>query len=66
MSDRKVVSVNFNHANVADEGVKNFDKALLDAIKQAEVDGVALGIVVAILQARLFMETAIMIEDSQG
>jgi hypothetical protein len=66
MSDRKVVSVKFNHAAVADEGIKNFDKVLLDAIKQAELDGVAPGIVVAILQARLFMETAIMIEDSQG
>lgn len=63
--DRKIISVNFNHASVADTGVANFDKAILTALKQAEADGVAPGIIIAILQARLFMETSQMIEDSR-
>lgn len=63
--DRKIISVNFNHATIADEGISKFDAAILAALKQAEADGVAPGIVIAILQARLFMETSSMIEDSK-
>lgn len=63
--ERKVISINFNHATIADEGVAKFDKAILTALKQAEMDGVAPGIIIAILQARLFIETSHMIEDSR-
>ncbi len=56
--DRKVVNVNFNHASIADEAVKQFDRDLIEALDKASSAGVAPGIITAILQARLHLEVS--------
>lgn len=56
--DRKVIVVNFNHANMADEATAQLDRDIVDALNGATDAGVATGIVVAILTARLHLEVA--------
>ena len=62
---RKVIPVNFNHAETANEATLSFDLALVDAINGALASGVAPGIIIAILQGRLHIEVAKMCNSTK-
>lgn len=56
MSNRKVIPVKFNHAAMADKATLEFDADLIAALNKASAEGVAPGIIIAILQGRLHLE----------
>lgn len=57
MDDKKVVHVNFSRVDVSEVALKEFDRDIIESIKKAAAAGVAQGLIVAILQGHLFIET---------